>query len=102
MSLLYFRQGDLLEADIFDDEDGVEGVGPLEEDKDEFYPDRSQWEAEEEEKVNKPRPPPAAAPITEKVTSFSLSLHLHLLSFSWISGISLGAGPHSSEQLIAG
>uniref|UniRef100_A0A3P8SBW4 WW and C2 domain containing 1 n=1 Tax=Amphiprion percula TaxID=161767 RepID=A0A3P8SBW4_AMPPE len=44
--------GDPLEADIFDDEEGngVEGVGPLEE-EDEFYPDSSQWEAEEE--VNK-------------------------------------------------
>ncbi|KAL7389860.1 hypothetical protein ABVT39_011192 [Epinephelus coioides] len=57
--------------DMFDDEEGngVEGVGPLEE-EDEFYPDSSQWEAEEEEeeeeeKVTKP-PPPSPA-ITEKV-----------------------------------
>uniref|UniRef100_A0A3Q0ST20 WW and C2 domain containing 1 n=1 Tax=Amphilophus citrinellus TaxID=61819 RepID=A0A3Q0ST20_AMPCI len=44
--------GDPLEADVFDDDEGngVEGVGPLEE-EDEFYPDSSQWEAEEE--VNK-------------------------------------------------
>lgn len=51
---------------MFDDEDAVEGVGPGEEDEDELYPDRSQWEVEEDEKVNKPRP--AAAAITEKVT----------------------------------
>ncbi|XP_042355728.1 protein KIBRA [Plectropomus leopardus] len=58
--------------DMFDDEEGngVEGVGPLEE-EDEFYPDSTQWEAEEEEgeeeeeKVAKP--PPKAAAITEKV-----------------------------------
>ncbi|TKS83304.1 Protein KIBRA WW domain-containing protein 1 [Collichthys lucidus] len=66
--------GDPLEADMFDDEEGngVEGVGPLEE-EDEFYPESSQWEAEEE--VTKPPPPPpppaAAAPapavIAEKV-----------------------------------
>jgi len=68
--LLTVRHGDSL--DIFDDEEGngVEGVGPLEE-EDEFYPDSSQWEAEEEEeeeeeKVTKP-PPPSPA-ITEKVT----------------------------------
>lgn len=60
---------------MFDGEEGngVEGVGPLEE-EDEFYPESSQWEAEEE--VTKPPPPPpppaAAAPapavIAEKVT----------------------------------
>ncbi|XP_044078755.1 protein KIBRA isoform X2 [Siniperca chuatsi] len=65
--------GDPLEADMFDEEEGngVEGVGPLEE-EDEFYPESSQWEAEEEEeeaKVTKPPSPPptAAAAITEKV-----------------------------------
>uniref|UniRef100_A0A7N6F6Z2 WW and C2 domain containing 1 n=1 Tax=Anabas testudineus TaxID=64144 RepID=A0A7N6F6Z2_ANATE len=53
-SLLFiFRHGDPLEADMFDDEDAVEGVGPGEEDEDELYPDRSQWEVEEDEKVNK-------------------------------------------------
>lgn len=63
--------GDPLEADVFDDDEGngVEGVGPLEE-EDEFYPDSSQWEVEEEEdekKANKPPPTIAAAAITEKV-----------------------------------
>ncbi|XP_040006027.1 protein KIBRA [Xiphias gladius] len=63
--------GDLLEADLFDDEEGnlVEGVGPLEE-EDEFYPDSSRWEAEEEEEEEEERatkPPPTAAAITEKV-----------------------------------
>ncbi|KAM9846678.1 protein KIBRA [Aulostomus maculatus] len=59
--------GNLLEADMFDDEDGsgVEGMGPLEE-EDTFYPDSSQWEAEEEEGKDTKLPPPAAA-ITEKV-----------------------------------
>ncbi|KAK5858906.1 hypothetical protein PBY51_003015 [Eleginops maclovinus] len=57
--------------DIFDDEEGngVEGVGPLEEDE-EFYPESSQWEAaeEEEEEVRETKPPPyRAAAITEKV-----------------------------------
>ncbi|XP_059207184.1 protein KIBRA [Centropristis striata] len=61
--------------DMSDDEEGngMEGVGPLEE-EDEFYPDSSQWEAEEEEeeeKMMKPPPPPppttASAIITEKV-----------------------------------
>ncbi|KAI9531536.1 hypothetical protein NQZ68_039908 [Dissostichus eleginoides] len=54
--------------DIFDDEErnGVEGVGPEEE---EFYPESSQWEAEEEEvEVKEIKPPPYRAPvITEKV-----------------------------------
>ncbi|KAI4813577.1 hypothetical protein KUCAC02_002815, partial [Chaenocephalus aceratus] len=54
--------------DIFDDEErnGVEGVGPEEE---EFYPESSQWEAEEEEvAVKEIKPPPYRAPvITEKV-----------------------------------
>ncbi|XP_023117015.1 protein KIBRA [Amphiprion ocellaris] len=63
--------GDPLEADIFDDEEGngVEGVGPLEE-EDEFYPDSSQWEAEEEEEEEEEKvtkPPPPAALVTEKV-----------------------------------
>nr|XP_046265711.1 protein KIBRA [Scatophagus argus] len=71
--------GDLLEADMFDEEEGngVEGVGPLDE-EDEFYPESGQWEGEEEEehaheeKVAKPPPHPlppaaAAAVITEKV-----------------------------------
>lgn len=61
------RHGDPL--DIFDDEErnGVEGVGPEEE---EFYPESSQWEAEEEEvAVKEIKPPPYRAPvITEKVT----------------------------------
>lgn len=90
--MLYFRHGDPLEADIFDDEDGVEGVGPIEEDKDEFYPDSSQCEAETEEKVIKPCPPAAAAvaAITEKVTSFlsssappPLQLLMGFRSLSW-------------------
>ncbi|KAE8287739.1 Protein KIBRA Kidney and brain protein [Larimichthys crocea] len=79
--------GDPLEADMFDGEEGngVEGVGPLEE-EDEFYSESSQWEAEEE--VTKPPPPPpppaAAAPapavIAEKVnkeTSMDSSLPSH-------------------------
>uniref|UniRef100_A0A8C3G166 WW and C2 domain containing 1 n=1 Tax=Cyclopterus lumpus TaxID=8103 RepID=A0A8C3G166_CYCLU len=58
--LLIVRHGDPL--DMSDDEEGngVEGVGPLEE-EDGFYPDSSQWRAEEEEeekeeeeKVTKP------------------------------------------------
>ncbi|KAM4620363.1 LOW QUALITY PROTEIN: protein KIBRA [Polymixia lowei] len=62
--------GDPLEADVFDDEEGngVEGVGPLEEEE-EFYPDGSQWEAEgegEEQKGAVTKPPPAGA-ITERV-----------------------------------
>ncbi|XP_068572751.1 protein KIBRA [Cebidichthys violaceus] len=57
--------------DMFDDEEGngVEGVGPLEE-EDGFYPDSSQWEAEEEEEEEEEKvtkPPAAAAAITEKV-----------------------------------
>ncbi|KAG8008437.1 Protein WWC2, partial [Nibea albiflora] len=79
--------GDPLDADMFDDEvgNGEEGVEPLEE-GDEFYPESSQWEAEEE--VTKPPPPPpppaAAAPapavIAEKVnkeTSMDSSLPSH-------------------------
>ncbi|XP_029375409.1 protein KIBRA [Echeneis naucrates] len=62
--------GDLLEADLFDDEEGngVEGVGTLEEEEEEFY-QNSQWEEEEEEEeeVKVTKPPPAAAAITEKV-----------------------------------
>lgn len=67
---MLFRQGDPLEADMSDEEEGndVEAVGPLEEE--EFYPESNQWEAEEEEdggeKVTKA--PTAAAAITEKVT----------------------------------
>ncbi|KAF3705515.1 Protein KIBRA WW domain-containing protein 1 [Channa argus] len=49
-----------LEADIFDDEDGVER-----EYEEDFYPESSQWAAEEEEKVTKPAAPAAA--IAEKV-----------------------------------
>ncbi|XP_020514488.1 protein KIBRA [Labrus bergylta] len=62
--------GDVLEADMFDDEEGngEEGAGPLEEEEG-FYPDSSQWEAEEEEEehVTKPPPPFPTAAITEKV-----------------------------------
>lgn len=49
---------------MFDEDEagGVEGAGPLEEDE-AFYPDSSQWEAEEEDEA---RLPPSAA-ITEKV-----------------------------------
>ncbi|KAK2828035.1 hypothetical protein Q5P01_019069 [Channa striata] len=54
--------GGLLDADIFDDEDGVEL-----EDEEDFYAESSQWAAEEEEKVTKPPTPAAAAVITEKV-----------------------------------
>ncbi len=64
------RHGDPLEADVFDDEEGngVEGAGPLEEEN-EFYPESSQWEAEEEEeKMPKPSTAAAAATVTEKVT----------------------------------
>uniref|UniRef100_A0A7N9ALZ1 WW and C2 domain containing 1 n=1 Tax=Mastacembelus armatus TaxID=205130 RepID=A0A7N9ALZ1_9TELE len=43
---LVVRHGDPLDADIFEDEDE-------DEEEDEFYRDSSQWEAEEEEKVNK-------------------------------------------------
>lgn len=66
------RHGDPLEADVFDDDEGngVEGAGPLEE-EDEFYPDSSQWEAEQqadEKKATKPAPTTAAAAaIPEKV-----------------------------------
>ncbi|XP_061596583.1 protein KIBRA [Cololabis saira] len=64
-------QGDPLETDMFDEEEGngVEGVGPLEVEE-EFYPESSQWEAEEEEDVGEEKvknPPPTAAPIPEKV-----------------------------------
>nr|XP_020470823.1 protein KIBRA [Monopterus albus] len=52
--------GDLLDPDVFDNEDGLEG----EEEEDEFYPDSSQWEAEEEQVTKRP---PAAVAITEKV-----------------------------------
>ncbi|XP_034405745.1 protein KIBRA [Cyclopterus lumpus] len=59
--------------DMSDDEEGngVEGVGPLEE-EDGFYPDSSQWRAEEEEEEKEEeekvtKPPTAAAAITEKV-----------------------------------
>ncbi|KAM6907011.1 protein KIBRA [Xenentodon cancila] len=63
--------GDLLEADIFDDEEGngMEGEGPLQV-EDEFYPESTQWEAEEEEEKGEEKvknPPLAAAPVTEKV-----------------------------------
>lgn len=76
--MLNIRPGELLEADVFDSEDGVEGVGPPEEDKDEFYPDGTQWESEEEEKVKNPRPAAAAAAITEKVTHDCCVPFLHL------------------------
>ena len=58
------RHGDPLEADVFEDEEGngMEGATPPEEEED-FYPESSQWEAEEQT-----RPPLTAAPITEKVT----------------------------------
>ncbi len=55
---------------MFDDEEGngAEGEGPVEE-EDEFYPESSQWEAEEEEvKVPKPSTTAAATAVTEKVT----------------------------------
>ncbi|KAM3869074.1 protein KIBRA [Diretmus argenteus] len=68
-------RGDPLEADVFDDEEGngVEGVGPLEEEQ--FYPDSSQWEVEEEEEEEEneeveneeaTKPAPTGA-ITERV-----------------------------------
>ncbi|XP_008426659.1 protein KIBRA [Poecilia reticulata] len=64
-------QGDLLEADMSDeeeDENDEEGV-ETEDEEEEFYPDNSQWvgekeENEEEQKVAKSTP---TAPITEKV-----------------------------------
>ncbi|XP_034539383.1 protein KIBRA [Notolabrus celidotus] len=63
--------GELLEADVFDDEDGngEEGEGPLEEEEG-FYPEGSQWEAEEEEEEQVTKPlhlAAAASAITEKV-----------------------------------
>lgn len=66
-SISTVRQGDPREEDMSDDEEGsgVEDTGPLEE-EDAFYPDSSQWEAEEEEET---KLPPAPSAITEKVTS---------------------------------
>lgn len=65
------------DPDVSEDEDDVEGAGPLEEEE-AFYPDSSKWEAAaaaaavvaaEEEKVT--RAPPRRAAITEKVTGQS-------------------------------
>ncbi|XP_072230630.1 protein KIBRA [Leuresthes tenuis] len=55
--------GDPLEPDVFEDEEGngMDGATPPEEEE-EFYPESSQWEAEEQT-----RAPLTAAPITEKV-----------------------------------
>ncbi|XP_041657059.1 protein KIBRA [Cheilinus undulatus] len=81
--------GDVLDADLFDDEEGngEEESGALDEEEG-FYPDSSQWEAEEEEEeeVHVSKPPhlaaAAAATITEKVnketsTDSSSSSHHH-------------------------
>ncbi|XP_029924732.1 LOW QUALITY PROTEIN: protein KIBRA [Myripristis murdjan] len=61
--------GDPLEADMFDDEEVnvVEGVGPM--DEEDFYPDSSQWEAEEEEEEEREEvtKPTTTGAITEKV-----------------------------------
>ncbi|XP_071766433.2 LOW QUALITY PROTEIN: protein KIBRA [Centroberyx gerrardi] len=76
--------GDPLEADMFDDEEGngVEGEGPLEAEE-EFYPDSSQWEAEEEEEeaekeeVTKPAPTGAITERVNKETSMDGLLPHH-------------------------
>lgn len=61
--------GDLLDMSDDDEGNGVEGAGPLEEEG-VFYPDSSQWRAEDEEEEEEEqvtKPPSAAAAITEKV-----------------------------------